>query len=70
MRSAPAPARQETFHGFPGDKDAAMSPQNDGNITMKAHELSKIEELPRYAEELEGSTGAKRHELPAWPGAT
>ena len=63
MGNSSAPAGQELFSGFPGDKDAAIPQQQIGIGMTNQHVIIETEELPRYAE-LEGSSGAKRHELP------
>ncbi|KAL2051020.1 hypothetical protein ABVK25_008766 [Lepraria finkii] len=64
MGNSSSPVVQEQFSGFPGDKDAAIPQQQIGIGMTNPHEITETEELPRYAEELEGSLGVKRHELP------
>lgn len=64
MGNSSSPVVQEQFSGFPGDKDAAIPQQQIGIGMTNPHEITETEELPRYAEELEGSLEVKRHELP------
>ena len=59
------PAAEEQFHGFPGDKDPSTMQEQGEAGTGGPQEVDDMGELPRYAEELQGSPGVKRHELPA-----
>ena len=64
------PAAGEQFHGFPGDKDPPAMQGQDKAGAVGPQEVDDKGELPRYAEELEGSPGVKKHELPAHREAT
>lgn len=59
------PAADVQFHGFPGDKDPSAMQGQDGAGAMGPQGMDDKGELPRYAEELQGSPGVKRHELSA-----
>ena len=64
------PAADEHFRGFPGDKDPSATQGQDGAGVVGTREPDDDGGLPRYAEELQGSPGVKRHELPAQHEAT
>ena len=65
-----APVADEQFGGFPGDKDPSATRGQGGAGAVGSQELDENGELPRYAEELQGTPGVKRHELPAQREAT
>ena len=59
------PGADEQFHGFPGDKDPSAMQRQEGAGAVGSQGSDDNGELPRYAEEMRGSPGVKRHELPA-----
>ena len=70
MKRNTIPVADEQFRGFPGDKDPSAMRGQDGAGAVGPQELADNKELPRYAEELQGTPGVKRHELPAQREAT
>ena len=64
------PAAEEQFHGFPGDKDPSAMQEQDEAGAGGPQEVDDMGELPRYAEEMQGSPDVKRHEFPAQREAT
>ena len=64
------PVADEQFRGFPGDKDPSATRGQAGAAAVGPQEPDNDGKLPRYAEELQGTPGVKRHELPAQREAT
>ena len=69
-KNSTARVADEQFRGFPGDKDSSATRGQDGAGAVGPLESDNNGGLPRYAEELQGTPGVKRHELPARREAT